>query len=99
MPSNCPPDPSKGSLSREPPHDARRALRDEIEAVAQVETFDRASGAFELAVDAARENDRGAVKPIFQPGCDDPDDALVPLRAIDAQRERVRGGRLRRALD
>ena len=69
---------------------ARRALRHEIERIAQVESGDRAPRSLELMLAAARKHDDRPVIAVLQPRRDDADHALVPLRPMHAQRERVR---------
>src|SRR2546426_5235217 len=60
---------------------ARRALGDEIEAVAQVQPGQRASGPLEQAAGGgAREADNRAVQAVLQARGEDADHALVPAR-------------------
>jgi hypothetical protein len=71
-------------MTAESGDDARRALRGEIERVAQVKARDRPPGALELAVRALREHDGGPVIAILEPPGDDPDDALMPIGVVQA---------------
>src|SRR5438034_9739921 len=75
---------------------SRHPLGHEIEAIAEIESTNRAARAAKLAGRAARENDRGAVVAVLQTRRHDADDALVPFRPVDAQREGVGA---RRSLD
>ena len=66
-----------------------RSLGHEIEAIAEIESANRAARAAKLAGHAARENNRGPVVAVLQTRRDDADDALVPFRPVDAARVSV----------
>src|SRR5437868_14398874 len=61
-----------------------RPLGHQIEPVAEIESANRPARAAELALRAARENDRGSVVAVLQAGRHDADDTLVPFRPVDA---------------
>ena len=68
---------------------AGRALRHDIQRVAQMESGNRASRPLELAAGATRKDDRGTVIAILEPRRHDADDALVPFGAKETKRVRV----------
>ena len=56
-----------------------------IQCITNMQTADRACRTLQLAFTAAREGNDRAVKLFLYPGCQDTDDALVPVRIKQTQ--------------
>src|SRR5512140_1381479 len=71
-------EPRRERVSAEAQHEARAALRHEIERVAQVEASDGAPRSLELAGGALGEHHGGPMEPILETRGDDADHTLMP---------------------
>src|SRR5438094_3215627 len=76
-------------VAAKPCDDVGRSLGHQIERVSEMETRDRSAGSAQATVLCASEHNGWPMETILEPRCDDPHDALMPIRTVQAQRVRV----------
>ncbi len=72
-----------GGVSAEADQQPRRALGDEVERIAQVQSGNRAARAAREPAAGGREGDHRAMMAILEPAGEEADDALVPALVVE----------------